>query len=134
MFEPTLQSVAAAKRWLKVFVELGYSPEKLQLLLNRAGAKTGGIENDVSTLLAGKEIFKIPNAFQLSDECCLTGQAALLKSPHDKFSMAIMAFARTLQKALASREFAQDKVLEDSSISTSFEVRKVPATYSGCVE
>jgi pilus assembly protein CpaE len=98
VFEGTLASVAATRRWLRLFAELGYPASKLLLVLNRSGSKTQGIEADLNNLLAGKEVHRIPNAFQLVEECSASGQAALLKNPRDKYSIAVSRLATVIQE------------------------------------
>ncbi len=98
VLEATLTSVAAAKRWLKIFAELGYPQDKLMLVLNRAGARGNKLESDLSNLLSGKEIIPIPNAFALAEECSQIGKPAILKNPKDKYSLAIVALSKALQE------------------------------------
>lgn len=90
VFEGTVSSVAAAKRWQKIFFELGYPAEKVLLVLNRAGSKTLAVEKDLEQLLKSESIHKVPNAFRLGQECCNSGKPALLKNPQDKYSVAVL--------------------------------------------
>lgn len=106
VFEGTISSVAAAKRWLRIFAELAYPADKCALVLNRAGAKIQDLEGDLEVLLGGKDIQRIPNAFSLNQECTSEGQAALVRNPRDKYSISVSKLARNLE-AIASGKAAK---------------------------
>ena len=98
VFEPTLVSVAAARRWLKIFSELSYPRSKYMLVLNRAGARVKHIERDLPELIAAS-LQRLPNAYQLMEDCSNCGQPAIQKNPRDKYSIAVMEIAKSLTKA-----------------------------------
>lgn len=102
VFEPTLVSVAAARRWLRIFSELSYPQSKYKLLLNRAGARAKDIEKDLAELL-GEDVARVPNAFRFIEDCANEGQAAMLKNPRDKYSIAIAELAKQLSQLPAVR-------------------------------
>lgn len=102
VFDGTLASIAAAKRWINILQELGYSSKKVQLVQNRFGAKGQDCQNDLKTLLQEHEINKVPNSFFLLEKCCSSGEAAIKKKPQDAYSKAIRNLANELSTKKAA--------------------------------
>ncbi|MBX9687524.1 MAG: P-loop NTPase [Candidatus Obscuribacterales bacterium] len=96
IFDGTLACIAAAKRWQKIFAELGYEKEKLVMLHNRAGAKGQDCQHDLPSLLAGHELRKVPNSFVFLEECSTFGEAAVYKNARDIFCKSVAKLADEL--------------------------------------
>lgn len=92
VFEATISGVAAARRWLNVFAELGYPADKVTSILNRCGGRLKSVENDMPSLLQ-RSFLRLPNAFFLSQDCASSGTAAVVSAPREKFTAAICELA-----------------------------------------
>lgn len=97
IYESNLAAVAACRRWLKIFIELGYNNNKTILVQNRAGAHGSIKETDSQQLLPAGSRVKIPNAYNLIESSAALGQAAIAKEPKHKFSQAIFELAKSLK-------------------------------------
>ncbi len=97
VYESNLASVAACRRWLKFFIELGYEANKTIMVQNRAGAHGSVNEADSQQLLPSANRVKIPNAYSLIESSAASGQAAISKSPTHKYSQAIFDLAKSLK-------------------------------------
>jgi len=96
VYESNLASVAACRRWLKFFIELGYESDKTVMVQNRAGAHGSVNDRDSQQLLPSTNRVKIPNAYSLIESSAASGQAAVTKSPTHKYSLAIFELAKSL--------------------------------------
>lgn len=98
VFEGTLSSAAAAKRWLRVFAELAYPQSKVLLVHNRSGAKSGAASKDLAHLLGTNELFQTPNSYSFLIDCQEKAKPAILSNPSEKYSKAVAAIAEVLGK------------------------------------
>lgn len=97
VFEETITSITAVRRWLNNFDKLGYSVQKTLLVLNRAGSKSNGNAAGIDQLLSTHELLRIPNAFTLSERCLTSGEPAVLSHPKDKYSSALKTLANIVK-------------------------------------
>jgi len=96
VFEATLPSVAASQRWLAVFRQLGYDPDRILCVLNRAGSKYSGVEQQLETCFEGQTIFRIPNASTVMWESETRGTPVLLSQPGHSYCRAVTKLAKHL--------------------------------------
>jgi pilus assembly protein CpaE len=96
VFEPTLTCLAALRRWLKVALDLGYPEGRIILAMNRSGSSIHAVEQEAAGVLTGRALFKLPNAFKLSQTSTAEGLPAMLRKSGDPYCKAI----RTLASAI----------------------------------
>ncbi len=99
VFEPRLAALAACRRWINNFSDLGYSKEKYQLVLNRSGSKSNELEQELPHLLPGHEVFKIANSFKVLEQCNNEAQVAVSRHPRDKYCQNIKELAGLIEAA-----------------------------------
>lgn len=101
VFDGTLASMAAARRWKNIFAELAYPAEKIIYLQNRSGSKSQ--LPDSASILSAELAAKLPNAYSFLEECCNSAEPAILKDLRQPFSKAISKFAELLKKTAAAQ-------------------------------
>jgi len=100
VFEATISGVAACRRWLQTFLELGYESDRIMLVVNRAGSKYKVVEEQLGTCFADKQIWKIPNASSLTWDSSNHGVPVVLSSAGSPYSKAINKLFQDLQSSL----------------------------------
>lgn len=100
VFEPTLLSTSSASRWLSVFAELGYLPEKITCVVNRSGGRHKSVQEQIAAFPPFHDIVAIPNAYDLSEKCLIHGEPAVARHPRDAYSVAIGKLASSLREKL----------------------------------
>jgi pilus assembly protein CpaE len=103
VFEATLPGVAASQRWLAVFRELGYDPNRIVCVLNRAGSKYSGVEQQLATCFADQTVFRIPNASTVMWECETRGTPVLLSQPGHSYSRSVTKLAKHIYSSISGR-------------------------------
>ncbi len=93
VFEPTLQGISAARRWLTYFEDLGYSNDKIILIVNRSGGKVKDIEKKLGDCFVSRQIVYLPNAFSQLQHACLTGMPLVIENERHAYSQAIKQLA-----------------------------------------
>lgn len=101
VIEPNLASIAAAKRWLSHFRELGYGKERLLLAVNRAGGKLRLVESRIESAFQDLSLVRIPNAYFMAEECAIEGEPIILKKPKDPYAKAVHSLATALRAVLS---------------------------------
>ncbi len=104
--EPNLSSIAATKRWLSAFADLGYDPAKIILVANRLGSKSKLLENQLNLSFAGQLCAKIPNAYAVNEICSIEGEPLILRNPKEAYSKAVRALADQTLLRLARQRTA----------------------------
>lgn len=102
VFEPTLVAVNAAHRWLAVFEQLGYERSKYALVLNRAGGRLKGVEEQLGKVFAGLPLLRVPNAYELIERLSAVGEPVLSRYPREPYAAAINALAQAAALAVSS--------------------------------
>lgn len=103
VFEATLTGVSSARRWLKTLGELGYNQDKIVCVVNRSGSHVMSIEGEVGACFAGYQVFKVPNAFKLSEVCTTYGQPAVIRCPNEPYAKSIKRLATLLSEYLVAQ-------------------------------
>jgi pilus assembly protein CpaE len=103
VFEATVAGVAASQRWLGVFRELGYDPDRIMCVLNRSGSKYSGVEQQLASCFAEHTVYRIPNASTLMWECETRGRLAVLANPGHAYSRAILKLAKHVYASTSGR-------------------------------
>ncbi len=93
VLEPNLASIAAAKRWLAAFDDLGYPKERVLLAANRLGGKFKFVEEKLFNSFSGYEITSVPNAYSVSESCAIAGAPIVVKYPKDSYARAMRLVA-----------------------------------------
>jgi pilus assembly protein CpaE len=101
VFEATLSSVAASQRWLNVFRQLGYDPARIICVLNRAGSKYSGVEQQLATCFEEQTVFRVPNASAVMWESETKGIPVVLSQPGHAYSRAVIKLAKHLQTSVS---------------------------------
>ncbi|MBS1990329.1 MAG: P-loop NTPase [Cyanobacteria bacterium SZAS LIN-3] len=101
VFEATISGVAACRRWMQIFTELGYGKERIMLVVNRAGSKYKVVEDELGTCFAGMTTWKIPNASSLAQSSANQGIPVVVKHANSPYSKAINELAADLQTILS---------------------------------
>ncbi|CAN5325650.1 hypothetical protein BH10CYA1_BH10CYA1_29890 [soil metagenome] len=93
VLEPNLASIAASKRWLAAFKDLGYSADRILLAANRLGGKFKFVEEQLFASFNGYEIVSVPNAYAVSESCAIAGAPIVVKHPKDNYSKSMRLVA-----------------------------------------
>jgi len=99
VLEPTVTALAAARRWLDVFQDLGIASDRLVALLNRSGGKLKEIEQQLSTDLNGIPLLRLPNAYEACESASIEGVPVLAKYPRIALSKAIDEVLSSCERA-----------------------------------
>jgi pilus assembly protein CpaE len=100
VFEPTIAGVAAARRWLRLLADLEYPEERTLLVINRSGSKLRIAEKEITTALSNMAVFKIPNAYEMAEECTAIAAPVVVKFPGSAYSRAIKGLAKQIVTVL----------------------------------
>ncbi len=100
VFESTLSGVAACKRWLTVFRDLGYSQDRVICVLNRSGAKPATVEEELAACFADQPLVKLPNAHSMLWDCTARGVTAVSAYPAHAYSKAMQNLAQLVYGSL----------------------------------
>jgi len=103
VFEATLAGVATCRRWLNIFGELGYDEEKIICVLNRAGSKYAGVEQQLSQCFTSETVFRVPNASSIAWQCSTRGIPIVLAEPNHKYSQTLIEIAQYLNQSFLER-------------------------------
>lgn len=96
VLQETLPFIRDAKRLLATFKSLGYSQEKIHLIVNRY-EKGGDIRlDDVEHTLGLKVAHTIPNSFKAVSASVNQGVAVMKIAPHDMVTKALEQMGKTL--------------------------------------
>lgn len=101
VLEPNIASIAAAKRWLAAFDDLGYPAARILIAANRLGGKFKFVEEKLFSSFNGYEIVSIPNAYSVSESCSIAGAPIVSKYPKDNYSKAMRVLAERVVVKLA---------------------------------
>lgn len=93
VLEPNVASIAATKRWLAAFEDLGYPSSRILLAANRLGGKFKFVEEKLFSSFNGYEIVSIPNAYSVSESCAIAGAPIVTRYPKDNYSKATRVLA-----------------------------------------
>lgn len=96
VFEATVAGVAACRRWLEDFQELGYDKERVVCVLNRSGSKFKAVEDQIDSVFHDREVFRLPNAYQLIWQSTTEAVPAVLLQPNHAFSRAVTKLSEVL--------------------------------------
>jgi pilus assembly protein CpaE len=113
VFEPTVSGVAASRRWLNIFKDLGYDSDRIVCILNRAGSKYTLVEQQLDTCFADKSIVHLPNASASALECSSTGIPMVIAHPKHAYARAMskLALAINPYQAPLSQPLTPSEVL-----------------------
>lgn len=112
VLEANMASIAAAKRWLSIFEDLGYAQEKVFLVANRLGGKLKFVEQQLFMSFDGLRISSIPNAYSVSEACSIEGVPIVIKHPREAYSKAIKTVAQNFSQH--SEKQVQNKISRKS--------------------
>jgi pilus assembly protein CpaE len=100
VFEGTLSSVTASQRWLAYLRALGYGPQQVLCVLNRAGSKYSGVEQQLHACFTDHTVLRIPNASAIIWESETKGTPVLLSQPSHAYSRAVSKLARHIYSSV----------------------------------
>lgn len=103
--ESNLTSMAAAKRWLEYLNDLGFTKERVVIVVNRAGGKFKHLEREMEAV--GHQLHKIPNDFAAAEECAISGEPIVFRHPRKPYARSITKLAEALEKAASNFEATQ---------------------------
>jgi pilus assembly protein CpaE len=92
---PTVRNV---RRCLNLFHQLGYSPEKVRLVVNRHERKTKVRTQDLEETAQTKVFWEIPNDYKTVIAAIDAGVPAVIQAPRSKLSQSIEELAGQLLK------------------------------------
>jgi pilus assembly protein CpaE len=103
VFEATISGVAACRRWLQIFNELGYEDDRVMLVINRAGSKYKLVEEQMGVCFADRPFWKVPNASSLTWDSSNNGMPIVVSHAGSPYGRAITKLSEDLQKILIVR-------------------------------
>lgn len=89
-------TVRNSRRCLELFGQLGYSPDKVKLVVNRFQKKTKVTIEDLEATAASKVFWQVPNDYKTLIEAIDAGEPAVVKAPRSKISKNIDELASEL--------------------------------------
>lgn len=92
---PTVRNV---RRCLHLFQQLGYSPDKVKIVVNRYEKKTEVKSDHLEEAVESKVFWMIPNDYKTVISAIDAGNPAVVRSPRAKMSQSIDQLARELSK------------------------------------
>lgn len=98
--EPTLACVNAAKRWQRVFADLGYGGDKVVGVINRAGGRLRLVEDEVSKVKQLADFLRLPDAFDLIEVSHARGETAVVAQAKTAYAVAMKKLAGHLLERL----------------------------------
>jgi len=101
-FEPTIAGVAACRRWLNTFADLGYDKQRIICLINRAGAKYGAVEQQLDNCFIDETVFSLPNASAAVWDCSARGVPLIVAHPNHSYSKSMLKLAQYISQSTAS--------------------------------
>ncbi len=101
--EANMASIAASKRWLANFEDLGYQRDKIIIVANRVGGKLKFVEQQLFMSFDGYKILGIANAYSAIEQCSIEGVPIVLKQPRDSYSKCVKMIARTLRETVKEK-------------------------------
>jgi pilus assembly protein CpaE len=107
VFEPTLVAVNSVHRWLNVLNQLEYPQAKVSLVLNRAGGRIKGVEEQVGKVFSGLPVTRLPNSYELLEKLSAIGEPALARHAREPYGVAITALAQAT--ALAAQHSRREE-------------------------
>jgi pilus assembly protein CpaE len=102
VFEPNVSGIATTQRWLDIFRELGFDEERVLLVLNRAGGKFSGIEQQLETCFPQRSIFRVPNASSVIWESSTRGVPAVAAYPNHTYSKTVAKLAEQVVASVSN--------------------------------
>jgi pilus assembly protein CpaE len=102
VFEATLPSLTAARRWIKVLQELDYPTERVVFTLNRTGGKVKLVEQQLESIAPFGELHRVPNAYELCEKSVARCEPALVTQPRAPYSVAMIKLADDLIRGLTN--------------------------------
>jgi pilus assembly protein CpaE len=96
--EPDLSSIAAARRWLNHFEDLGYDPANVLIVVNRSGGRLREVESQLAGNFPRWTLMSVPNAYEALQQCCLTGKSLVIEHPNHPYTKAVRALASLVKK------------------------------------
>jgi pilus assembly protein CpaE len=96
--EPDLSSVAAARRWLNHFEDLGYNPDKILIVINRSGGRMREVEKQMVSNFSRWTLVSVPNAYEPLQQCCLNGKPLVLEHPGHSYSKSMKALSLLIKQ------------------------------------
>jgi Flp pilus assembly CpaE family ATPase len=103
VMEATVIGVAAAQRWLAILDDLGYERDRVACVLNRAGSKFSGVEQQLGKCFPNREIIRLPNASNLLWECSMHGKIPALSEPNHPYCKSIFKLAEQVRQSISVR-------------------------------
>ena len=101
VLEASLTGVAATRRWLDVFAELGYAAGKVSCVLNRSGSREKLVESRLSSSFRDCQLYKIPNAYGIAWDCAARGVPILVDRPKEPYARAVRRLSAAAAEQLA---------------------------------
>jgi len=95
---PDMASIRAVKAALDTYLQLGYSQEKIKLLLNATFPHSGLPKDKIESALGLKSVAVMPYVQDAFVEAINLGRPVLLEKPHEKISSLLEDFAFYLSK------------------------------------
>jgi len=102
--EPDLTSVAAARRWLNHFEDLGYDPAHVLIVINRSGGRLKEVETQMAGNFTRWNLVSVPNAYEALQQCCLNGKPLVIERPNHPYAKAVRALASLVKERSRARE------------------------------
>lgn len=96
VMEPTIIGLKAAKRMLTLSQRLGYNPEKLALVVNRADAKGAISRREMESVLKAPILASLPNDSKSLMEAANAGIPVLREYPRSNWAKAVNKLAGDL--------------------------------------
>lgn len=115
VLEPNMSGVAACRRWLNIFHDIGYDSEKIICVVNRAGAKYTTVEQKLNECFSDQSIFRLPNASAAAWDCSIRGIPLVKAYPKHAYTKSILTLVDNLKNiqptSIADKaDLAQQKI------------------------
>jgi pilus assembly protein CpaE len=113
VFEANVKSVAACRRWIRTFRELGYESNRIICLLNRAGSKYRGVEEQLHDCFTDQLIFRLPNCYGSMFDSEARGLPIVFDKPRHPYTKDMVKLANHV-RASCAQQLDDTRKLQDT--------------------
>jgi CO dehydrogenase nickel-insertion accessory protein CooC1 len=99
VLEATTTCVIDARRWQRIFGDLGYDTNNLLFILNRAGSREKMLlEEELDELMSDCRLMRVPNAFRLCQQAAIKSMPAYLVANKNEYVISMKKIATTVNQ------------------------------------
>jgi pilus assembly protein CpaE len=103
VFTPELGALRSTRHFIEVAHKLGYSPDRMHFVLNRANQQSRIRFDDIAAAIGTRQILHVPTAGHEVSDSVSDGRPLVLHQPRSSFSRAIQTLAEQVLATMKER-------------------------------